>query len=452
MVSSLKESFDDNKSKIATCPRCGQKLIKDNKICPNCGFNIEKEEADNTEVLSFGLNTASIVVNDVTDNGSEFKQVETLKIKKYKFIVNIILLLVGIFGICMMFLPIFGSGNFWENLETVSNLYGIGKDNRLSFDSSTNLISLISNLGNFQFLFARVFKPLYLMYFYEAIIVLAIIIIVCISVFILAIAIRNIFFKADMVNYRTLLEVVMLLDLFIIFALNCFGIGPIILACLCITCFIMFYVCGVVSKEKKFFPHILLHKSLTFVALLVLLFISNFGLVRLNVTLGANLYNGEDISTITELQETFICRGLFYEFATFIQCSSKVTTFSSITYIANTFTLLFHLAYIVLIIIAIGELLKSLSKQSVRFPIGFIIASTIAFYVFSLASFTLIQTIDDVFYSKYLETKTILDLLKVESYSVFFLRGGMIGSLVLFAPICAYSIVASRICLNKNYR
>ena len=117
-------------------------------------------------------------------------------------------------------------------------------------------------------------------------------------------------------------------------------------------------------------------------------------------------------------------------------------------------------AFVFFIVFAIVDLLKSLSKQNVKFPIHFIIVATIGFYAFASFAIVFNQVVNEAMYQKFVEAMGSesfgsFDKSQIETYrnlnSIFTFKAGMIISMILNLPACIYAVIARRICLKRVY-
>lgn len=447
---------------INLCPRCQQKLIGDTRICTNCGYDLDlstKTEA----ILSFGLKESVVVSSDETTELT-YSQKETPLIRNIKHLQNIILLVLSIVGIFMMIFPIFNYNNVWAFIGKMQESgYKFEVLESLKINKYTTFFRLISNVSSYLSVEDKILNPTLVLFLYELSVLIIIFAIIALSVWLLVIALNNSYRKKlNPRFYKGIIGVNMALSLVLVFTLNCLGFGPIFIACLSFSALVFFYVADVLSKERRFVARHLVYKSICFVLLFALLFMSSFGLVNLDVNLGVNLYNFKPypIGNEFDVPNMFSCQGLFLEFMMFIQCSSGDEVFTTITFSLCLLSFITHIAYIIFIELAMVDLIRGLSKQNVKFPAHFIILSTVAFYAFAIFTILFNQIVNEAMYQKFIEAigqdvYSQFDQATIEQTKlynkVFALKPGMTTSMILSLPVCLYSIIARNLSYKKVY-
>ena len=99
---------------------------------------------------------------------------------------------------------------------------------------------------------------------------------------------------------------------------------------------------------------------------------------------------------------------------------------------------------------AIVSLLKSLTNQSVRFPLKYIVVSTIAFYLFVASTISFNSLVNDAAHDYYISH--LSNGIDFETPKVYTLSASMIISIILNLPVCIYCGIARKICLiRENY-
>lgn len=447
---------------ISLCPRCQQKIIGDNNICPNCGYDLSS--SNKTEaVLTFGLKESVVVTSDETTELT-YTQKETPLIRNMQHLQNIFLFVIAIMGILMFTFPLFSSNNVWTSiLKMQESGYKFDVLEILKISRYTTFFTLSSNIEDYLLLKENVLNPTSVLFLYELSVMIIVIVIVVLSVWLFGLALYNSYKKRLIPRfYKGIIGVNMALSLVLVFTLNCLGFGPIFLALLSFFGLIFFYIADIISKERRFVKRHLIYKSICFVMLFALLVMSSFGLVNLNINLGVNLYNFQPYPLNNELDvpNMFRCKGLFMEFMMFIQCSSGDETFSTITFSLCVLSFITHIAYVVFIELAMVDLIRGLSKQNVKFPSHFIILSTVAFYAFAIFTILFNQIVNDAMYQKFIlavgeDVYATFDPQTVEQTKlynkVFALRPGMIISLIATLPVCIYTIIARNLSYKKVY-
>ena len=455
------ENTDIHDVSINLCPRCQQKLLSDTKICPNCGYDLDSTKTET--ILSFGLEQEVLVTSDETTEVS-FSQEETPLIRNSKHIQNLALYVIGAIGLLMMFLPLFNDNNVWSFIVNMQeDGYKFEILELLKINKYTTFVRLSKTLKEYIALNETVLNPSSVLFFYELLVALIILVIVILSVWLIVQAFVNSYKKKLQTRfYKNIIGVNLALSLVLIFTLNCLGLAPILLALTCCFALIFFYVTDLLSKERRFIKRHLVFKVICFLMLFALLFMSSFGLVELNVNLGVNLYNFKPYPLNNEIDvpNMFSCQGLFLEFMMFIQCSSGDEVFTTVTFSLCLLSFITHIGYIVFIELAMVNLLKGLSKQNVRFPAHYVMLSTVLFYCFAIFTILFNQIVNDAMYQKFIETVgqdvyANFDQQTIEQtrlYNrVFALKPGMTASMILSLPVCIYAVLARKLSYKKIY-
>lgn len=452
----------EKQNHVSFCPRCQARIVANSRYCKNCEFDLESlTQVNDAKELGLELNN-KMIVKEEKDGQMSYSQPTTKAISINKKINDIILFVVGILAICMCFIPIFSDSNFYTYaLQMKESGYKFEILNFFGIDANTRFYDVISQMVEYAKFDGKHINSSMVMFIYEYIVAAVVTVIIFFGIWLLAISIFN-FFSENKKKYdKRIIGIILALTLIMVFGLNCTGIGTIVLTIACFGSLMYFYVSSILTKEKKFFMHHLIHKSICAILLLVLLTISSFGLCNLNVNLGTNLYNFLEYPTSGEIAEPsiFYCKGLFYEFMQFVQRSSGDDVYTIVAFIINVFSFVSHSLYIVFTVVAIALLFKSLSKQNVKFPVVAITAATVAFYAFAIFAMTFNQIVNEAMYQKYvlavgegnLPGFNILQVDQAREFNkVFRFRGGMIASMILMLPCCIYSFVARNICLEND--
>lgn len=452
---------DNKRNSFCVCPRCQQKTYVDEQFCRNCGFDIStSDEKVVSTTLSFGLKEQVNVVNDET-NELSFTQNETKLMRLFKKFHNIILFVIGSLALMLLFLPLFNDNNIWSFIEQMQEMgYKFNVAEYLSFDKKVTLTELFNPIMTYLSSDEKMINPSLFVFIYEALVLFLSLVIVLLGGLLIALGIRNLVYKHQIKHYKISIGIILALSLVLVLVLECLGIGPILLAIFSFLSLVMFYIWDIVSKEKRFVIRHLVHKSICAILLFVLLVFSSFGLVNLNAKLGVNLYNflNYPINGTIEAPLFVSCRGILYEFVQFIQCSSGDDVFTSVTFTFCLLTFIAHFIYIIFIVVSISNLVRSLSKQNVKFPVYSIIVSTIAFYAFAVFSTVFNQVVNDAMFQKFVETVgteafeqfSVLEIEASREYNrIFVYKNGMLISMLLNLPVCIYSFIARKICYKK---
>lgn len=455
-----KYSNKDNINVFSLCPRCNQGMIANTRYCKNCGFDFQSIDNNEDKKLNFGMEVPSSGEVIKEKNKTTYSQKITKPIERFNKINNVLFLLIGILSILMLILPLFSNGNFWSYYERISlgeGHYNFNIDESLKISSITNVISLISPLLKYPQNFDQIIGYSDIMFFYELIVVMLVFAILISGIVLIVVGIKSIFFNYNSRHHRMIIGTILSLSSILVFALNCFGVGPIILSVVCFLTLIYFYISGVLTKEKKFMLKHLIHKSISLSLLLMLLFLTSFELINLNVDIGASLFNSyirEEIPTHIES-----CRGLFVEFMQFVQCTGGDDIFVDVTFKLNVACFVLHFAYMIMLVLSYVGLLMSFSKQSMKYPIVKTIVSSVLFYGFALVLIIFNELVNDAVFQQYLSYNNasleILSDIEIsslkETYRIFVLKPGMIISMIANLPILVYIAIARNFCLNKTF-
>lgn len=454
----------DKNSNINYCPRCNELVKKGDTICSKCGYDFESvDQTIELTSLNFGLNEQENITTSSKVEDGTYGQVETKAIKICKIIYIAFLYLIAVLSILVIVLPIFSDSNFFTSALLMKEQgYKISLFEYFALDSNTNFFDLFEPLKTYSQNEAKVLNTSMMMYYYELFVLL---IVGCIALSgggILYCAIYHSITGKKSPLDRRLIGLNLALAMILIFALNASGFGPVLVASICGSSLIFFYISGVLSKEKRFLLKQLIHKSICMIALFALLVLSCVGLVNLNVDLGVNLFTFDSYPTSGELltDSIFSCKGFFYEYMQFVQSTSGDDVFTTVTFIFNILTFVSHIVYVFFIVFAIVDLLKSLSKQNVKFPVHSIIIATVGFYAFAIFTIIFNQVVNEAMYQKFVEAMGnesfgSFNKNQIEQYrnlnSIFTLKTGMVISMILNLPACVYAVIARKICLKRVY-
>ena len=454
--------MNDHNDGLNLCPRCKQGLIKDNRYCKNCGFDFESiDKNDSTCELSFGMEGLSNGEKIKENNKSTYSQKITKPIKFFNKVSNILFLLIGLLSILTIFLPLFSDGNFWSYYERISlgeGHYNFTINESLKISEKSNIISMIGPVFSYPENFDNIIGYSDIMFLYESLVIIVVALIVILGIILIIVGILSLFFNYNSRHHRILVGSILSLSMILIFALNCFGVAPILLAIVSALTLVYFYVVGVLTKEKKFMLKQLIHKTITMTFIFVLIIITSLEIVNLNVDIGASLFNSYNREELPVHIET--CRGLFVEFMQFVQCTGGDDIFIDVTFKLNVICFILHFSYIVMLILSGVGLLMSLSKISMRFPIVKAIIATCLFYsfVFTLVIFN--EIVNDAVFQQYVTlnenvqsgalSSEELDSLR-KTYRIFVLRPGMFVAIFTNLPILIYSAIARSFCLKKTF-
>ena len=452
------EKMDEKNDKVIFCPRCHQKMNAKDKYCKSCNYVLKR---DNSLIqrakLRFGKEKASEVIA-----GDDYKQENTIQIHSLRKFYYLFYLLVGVLSVFMLFLPLFSSNNIYTNSVEISKMYGFTIDEAFTLKSGSNLFTIIQTISKYAKSNPHILNPSYFMYGYEFLVLIATFMIVLLGIVLIVLSVRGFYLNQPNKFLKKIVGIILVISMLMLFALNCYGIGPILLVIANFGCLIFLYIGELISKEKEFVLKHLIHKSICFSLLILLLSLSNFGLVNLNVTVGANLYNFNAVSNsgMNLVPYNTTCKGLFLDFMQFVQSSSGDDHFTRVAFRLNILSFVFHAIYLFFTIAACVSLLKSLSKQSMRFPIIQIILSTVGFYVFCGTLIVFNKLINEAALNEYINYIGLVNYNQLSAIeqsniqnanSVFFLRPGFIISMVLYLPVCIYTLIARKICFKKTF-
>lgn len=452
------EENQKNNNKSIVCPRCKQKLISTNQVCINCGYDLSKEnKVEEEESLSFGLETQTTVIK-INKSDKAISQVETRQIYIAKVIKTVLVLLTSLLGICFLIVPLFSTNNVYTYTETISKYYDFnGLNENLKLTNTTCYISLVKNLSAYYMSFNHIIDASFVFSIYEIIIMILVALIVVTSSILFVKALINLNLNKNY-YYKGSVGLILIASLILIFALDCGSIGLYVLSLFAIFYLLSIYVFEIITNEKKLILRNLIHKSISFVLLLMLLIISTIGLTNLDIANGANLYNMEP-GRYNELGK-MNCKGLFLEMIQYIQCTSGDDYFTKISLTINLLCLIFQVIYLTCIVLALVNILKGLSKQNLRFPIKKIVISTIAYYAFAISLVVFNRMVNEASLQDYVnyigqvtygklsseEVTNIKNNTRVYTFSVAYYI-----SFVLYLPIMVYTIIAKNYCLKKAY-
>lgn len=444
-------------NKSIVCPRCKQNLISSNQVCINCGYDLSKENKAEEETLSFGIDTETTIIK-INKNDKEISQIETKSIYVTKIIKTVLALLTSLLGICFLLVPLFSTDNVYTYTETISNYYDFsGIDDNLKLTNTTCYISLVKNLATYFLNFNHIIDASFVFSIYEIFILLLVAIIVITSSIVFVKALINLNLNKNY-YYKNSVGLILVASLLLIFALDCSSLGLYILSLLSVFYLLSIYAFEIITNEKKFILRNLIHKSISFVALLSLLIISTTGLTILDIANGANLYNMEP-ARYSELGK-MNCKGLFLEMIQYIQCTSGDDYFTKISLTINFLCLFFQVIYLACIVLSLANILKGFSKQNLRFPIKKIIVSTIAYYAFSVSLLVFNRMVNEASLQDYVNYIGQVAYGKLNSYEVMMVKNNTrvytfsvtyYISFVLYLPIMVYTIIAKNYCLKKAY-
>ena len=458
-----KMNFDNffKNNKYVICPHCEQKLKKGSKFCSTCGFVLENSmKKEQSEELYFGREELSTAVKSDEIPDSQYAQKISNTTKVLKSIYTVMFFVIGIFSILMIGLPLFAkSSNIWVYTQHMVESYKVSIPTYFKIDGFSNFFSIIHTILEYLEEPSKVINPTFMMFVYDIIVAVITITIAIIGLLIILFSIVSLLDNKTNASLKRLVGVSLALSMIMIFLLNCYGIAPILVAVSSIGALIILYIGGIISDEKPLLVRHLVNKSITLIVLLVLIVFSSIGLVNVNITLGGNLYQflpSHNNVTLTPNLEA--CRGFFLELIQFVQCSSGDELFTQNTSTLNIISSIFHIIYIVFAIFSFVDILKSLSKISIRFPVSMIIVSTITFYIFSITLIVFNHLVNDVAFYNYLQeigsvtSELNGDELKAlqDANRVFMISPRLIIAMILYLPACIYSVIAKRQCLQNK--
>lgn len=107
------------------CQKCGAEIDNDSKFCPKCGAAISEDQAiPNNQTVSNSQPVTASVPRPQINASQKMEGIET-KIKSVGFILGLIFIVVGIFGILNVLLSHHGTyRGDWDN-EVIGILWGI---------------------------------------------------------------------------------------------------------------------------------------------------------------------------------------------------------------------------------------------------------------------------------------------------------------------------------------
>lgn len=458
-----KVNFDNffKNNKYVICPHCNQKLKKGSTFCSTCGFVLEEStKIEKKEELHFGRAELSTATSSIEIPDSEYAQQITKTTKVLKNIYTIFFFVIGIFSLLMIGLPLFAkNSNVWSYATHMIESYKVSIPEYFKIDGFSNFFSILNAIFKYLEEPSKVVNLSYIMFLYDILVAVITLAIAILGLLIILFSIVSLLDNKSNALLKKLVGAVLALSLIMIFLLNCYGIAPIMVAVSSIATLIILYIGGILSDEKPLLVRHLVNKSVCLIVLLVLIAFSSFGLVNVDLTLGGNLYQFLPVSTNTTLTPNLeSCRGLFLEILQFIQCSSGDDIFTKYTSTLNIISCIFHVIYLVFGIFAFVDILKSLSKISIKFPVSMIIISTVTFYIFSIVLIMFNQLVNDAaFYSYLQEIGSVSDTLTGDEIAilkdanrVFMISPRLIIAMVLYLPTCIYSIIARNQCLKNK--
>ena len=458
-----KINFDNffKNNKYVICPHCEQKLKKGSKFCSTCGFVLENSmKKDQTEELYFGREEPSVAVKSDEIPDSQYAQKISKTTKVLKNLYTVMYFVIGIFSLLMIGLPLFSkSSNVWSYTTHMVESYKVSIPSYFKIDGFSNFFSILNTIFTYLDEPSKVLNPAFIMFIYDIIVALVTISIAIIGLLIILFSIVSLLDNKSNALLKRLVGISLALSMIMVFLLNCYGIAPILVVLSSISTLIILYIGGILSDEKPLLVRHLINKSVTLIVLLVLIVFSSIGLVNVNITLGGNLYQFLPINNnITLTPNLEACRGLFLELIQFVQCSSGDEIFTKHTSTLNLISCIFHIIYIVFGIFSFVDILKSLSKISIRFPVSMIIVSTITFYIFSFSLIAFNQLVNDAAFYNYLQeigsvsnelSGDEIAILK-QANRVFMISPRLIIAMFLYLPACIYSVIAKRQCLQNK--
>lgn len=446
-------------SNIILCPHCNQMMNAKDKYCKSCGYVVSTKKHVNHQQLHFGQKKLSDAKLKEEVNGEGYHQELTKKIIIIRQILNIIFLFMGIVCFFMILLPIFSNDNLYSYTQIISNNYSFKIPELFKLSQSSNFITIIKSIIEYSKINNNILNPSMMFFIYDFVILIAIISLVSIGILSIVLSIRSLFFYKANIYSKKIVGVVLAISLIMIIVLNCYGFGPFFLTLICSSYLIFLYIGGIISKEKPLIVRQLVHKSICCGIIIFILLVSSIGIVNLNIITGANLYNYTSDTSSNMVASSYMrCRGIFVEFMQFVQCSSGDVTFSKVSFLMNVLCLVFHVVSNFLAIFAFVSLLKSLSMQSIKFPVKRIFISTLSFYAFSVSLIIFNKLVNEVSLNNYIaeighgvfeqfsnSKKNELRL----AYDVFTLSPSFIIAMLFYLPFSIYAIIAKRICLKK---
>ena len=450
---------DENRTQtivISECPRCHNKMIVQDRYCKSCGFDILAE--NEKEKLHFGKEDqiTAVISNDVV--APSFNKQSRIKIDFYRRLRSLLMIILGVLSVFVIIMPILSTRNVFHYLDQVDDLYNVSIYESLRLDKNVNFIKIIQALNTFVNNADKGFNTSMMLFLYDLSIVLLLSAIVVNGIVLITFGIMSFINKKEFKYYLGIIGLDLIFSMILIFALNCYGLAPLIISISSLSLLIFCYISNLITKEKQFLLKNLIYKAISMSALLVILFISTFGMVKLDTITGSIMFNFEPMSdAILTSKNYFYCHGLILELMQFLQSSNGDEVFTSYTEILNTICFFAHLVYLITTVLAFNSLVKSLSKQSIRYPITNIVIATIFFYIFLTSLVLFDKIVNDLAYDIYLEDNNLFvedSAMKKELYlksSVFVNRLGLYGAITLSLPVCIFSVFARKACLKKKF-
>lgn len=454
-----------NNSEVSLCPHCQNRINVNDNYCKTCGYLLSNNQEDNKQ-LRFGKNnaTTAVLVNEKSIN--KYSQNFTKNSQLIKTIFSFVFLFVGIFSLLMMFLPLFSKDNVWNFLSNITSsadeanttLYAYQFDEILKITPNSNFIVLFKNIQNYSTSNHRIINPTYILFLYHVIVCFCTILLSGFGIALIVLAIISIIKKQHSMYLKKILKILTSISTIMICVLNCYGWPLIFLTFFGIISLVLLYLTEIICHEKAFMKKQLLHKSICCSALVFLILISSFSLIRLNVVNGACLYN---FKTSNEISQNYIsCKGIYLEFMQFLQCSSGDNKFTNFTFLISEISLVAHLLFVCFAITACVNLIESLSNQGAKFPISKIMISFGSFVVFAVSIILFNQIINNAGFNNYMSAvgNSIANYLQTsdlnqikDANKIFTFRFGLIIAMIFYLPVSVYAIIAKKICLKKTF-
>ena len=441
---------------ISECPRCHQKMIVNDRYCKHCGFDIQA--TNEKETLLFGKEEPITAIMGADSISPSFNRESRQKIDLFKKIRGYLMALLGLLNMFLLFVPILSKRNVFHYLDQVHDTYNVDIFESLRLSKNATFFSIVRGISEYLKNPNKGFNTSMMLFVYDLAILVSLIGLIILGVGLLVVGFRSVIYGKELKKYLDVVGLNLIISMILIFALNCYGIGPLLIAILTLLSLIFFYISTLITKEKRFLFRNLIYKVISMSILLIILFISTYGMVKVNTRTGAILFNFDEMSPANIEEPTyFYCHGLILELMQFLQSSNGDEVFTSYTEVANTICFLAHFFYLILAILAFNSLVKSLSKQSIRFPIANIISSTLFFYVFLVSLLFFDKIVNDYAYASYLEDNNlyIQDAAEMNKLyaktSIFINRFWLFSAIVLSLPSCVFSVFARKACLKKTY-
>lgn len=447
---------------VFICPRCKQVLPSSASTCINCGYDLNAK-VEETELL-FGLDTPTTAITAEESSSIAYMQDPTESIQKFKTIQYISIFVISILSVLFFLLPLFSKTNIWDYVQNAKDQYQFQVNDCLAFSNKTMLYGLVRNLVTYlksNKLLDGVNTGLIYYQFGVSVCVLGII---TSGVILLVQSIKALFLHKQIVRFRGVLGAILVFAMMLVFGFGCYGVGPLLLSILVFLTFLYFYISDIISKEKKLVVKHLIIKGISFILLLVLLSLSSIGYVRINVVTGANLYGLDAVVMPDEngnvLKEIVGLKGFMLEFVQTAQADGGDESFRTL---AHTFLRIggsLHVVYLTLLITAIVSILRSMSNQSVKFPVYMTSYAIIAFVGFIVFLVLFNNIVNEAMLQKYIdaignyeyEIKTAAEKENLkQQYKVFTISNGLNASIIMSIPTIVLSIISRNILLNRNY-